>query len=492
LFYNAMVNMHLDRRHRISALIRRTIASVFSLLLFVPMMVAAQGTSYDDMWWNPVEPGWGVNVVQQDNVLYLTWFIYATDGAPTWVTSDMRTTNGTTFTGNVYGVTGAAYNAPIFSAGPPRTVGSASFILTDANHGTLTYSIDGVSVSKAVQRFAFSTIDLTGSYEGLIAPGSVTTTDATTFTVTVQGNAVRIEEDAFFSGTCIRDGMFSQYGSRIAASGTYQCSDFATGTWKSDDLSLIDGIYLAGQITIKPTGSTQQGIVHLLAARDEYPPEMPSSKSRQDMWWNPAEPGWGVNVVQQNNVLFLTWFIFGADGKPTWVTSDMRSTDGVAFSGNVYSTTGAAYSAPVFVSNPAVTVGTATLTLNDANHGTLIYSIGGSQVTKAVQRLTFASFILDGRYEGSSRAYTIFTSGSSAEIRSQTPFGDGDCIYTGALAQLGKQFAGSGTYKCADFTKGTWTTDDLRVAEGRSLLAKIVRTDDSGVTSAEFATAYKP
>jgi hypothetical protein len=40
-----------------------------------------------------------------------------------------------------------------------------------------------------------------------------------------------------------------------------------------------------------------------------------------DQWWNPAESGWGVNVVLQNNVAFLTFFVYDTAQNPVWYTA---------------------------------------------------------------------------------------------------------------------------------------------------------------------------
>src|SRR5205814_1086009 len=37
-----------------------------------------------------------------------------------------------------------------------------------------------------------------------------------------------------------------------------------------------------------------------------------------DMWWLPAESGWGVNFTQNEGVIFMTFFIYGPDHQPTW------------------------------------------------------------------------------------------------------------------------------------------------------------------------------
>src|SRR5438477_10224412 len=69
-----------------------------------------------------------------------------------------------------------------------------------------------------------------------------------------------------------------------------------------------------------------------------------------DLWWSPTSSGRGVNVVQQSNALFVTFFVYGADGKAHWyVASDMRTGGGPSdvelnFTGPLYETTGPSFS----------------------------------------------------------------------------------------------------------------------------------------------------
>ena len=45
----------------------------------------------------------------------------------------------------------------------------------------------------------------------------------------------------------------------------------------------------------------------------------------QDLWWNPAESGWGINLAHQGDILFATWFTYRAGGRGQWlVASDVR------------------------------------------------------------------------------------------------------------------------------------------------------------------------
>ena len=122
-----------------------------------------------------------------------------------------------------------------------------------------------------------------------------------------------------------------------------------------------------------------------------------------DIWWNPAESGWGVNFIQADNFIFATFFIYGPQQQPTWVTAQLtRDANGV-WSGPLYATTGPYYGAPW---NPAqVTtnqVGTATFVPNagSATAGTLTYNVGTTSVSKQITRQTLKNTPMGGSYSG--------------------------------------------------------------------------------------------
>ena len=39
-----------------------------------------------------------------------------------------------------------------------------------------------------------------------------------------------------------------------------------------------------------------------------------------DIWWNPAESGWGITLADHETTLFGVWYTYRADGKPVWYT----------------------------------------------------------------------------------------------------------------------------------------------------------------------------
>jgi hypothetical protein len=123
-----------------------------------------------------------------------------------------------------------------------------------------------------------------------------------------------------------------------------------------------------------------------------------------DIWWNPAESGWGVNFVQSHNFMFATFFIYGpgtgpTNGPPTWVTANMTQDANGVWSGPLYATTGTYYGAP-WAGVQQQQVGTATFTPSSSVTGTLTYNVGTTNVAKSIQRQTLTTIPLGGNYSG--------------------------------------------------------------------------------------------
>ena len=250
--------------------------------------------NYTALWWNPAESGWGVNFNHQGNTLFGTLFTYDASGAPLWlVMSNGVESDAVSFAGDLFRTTGPAFNAnpftPIGAANVTR-VGTMTVSFSGANAGTLRYTVNGVEVSKAIQR--------------------------------------------------------QVYGQRAA--------------------------------TCERTTESRA-----------------NATNYQDLWWNPAEAGWGVNVTHQDNTLFATLFTYDAGGRDLWLvmSAGERQTDG-SYLGNLYRTTGPAFNANPFTPIGAgnlTTVGTMRFRFTDGNSGTLSYTYNGVAVAKAITRQVFSS-----------------------------------------------------------------------------------------------------
>ena len=115
------------------------------------------------LWWRQggTESGWGINITHQGSILFATWFTYDTDGSGLWlVMARGETTGNGTWTGTLYRTTGPSFDAnPWLTANVVATpVGSATFSFTDGNTGSFTYTVNGVTQTKPIEREVFAAV----------------------------------------------------------------------------------------------------------------------------------------------------------------------------------------------------------------------------------------------------------------------------------------------------------------------------------------------
>ena len=133
----------------------------------VHLTVGRAGTSgsrphddYSDMWWNPREPGWALTVNQYSEKLFMVWQTYDESGKPTWFVMPggvwSRDSAGRLhFGGGAYRSTGPSWQVPYTAkAMHLNPVGIADFSPLDASHAVFTYTVDGISGLKMVERYS--------------------------------------------------------------------------------------------------------------------------------------------------------------------------------------------------------------------------------------------------------------------------------------------------------------------------------------------------
>jgi hypothetical protein len=195
---------------------------------------------YTDLWYNPNESGWGANVAQQGDTLFITLFVYGTNGQPTWyVASDVRYQGNqgapsNTFTGQLFQTSGPYFGASSFNpAGVTHVrVGDITFSASAVSAASLTYTVNGVSVSKPVIRQTWKAEALSGTYVGASigvwsacgASRNGSFEAPVTLTVTHDGAAVTMREDGP-SYTCTYTGTYSQGGRMGQIVGNGLCTD---------------------------------------------------------------------------------------------------------------------------------------------------------------------------------------------------------------------------------------------------------------------------
>jgi hypothetical protein len=217
----------------------------------------------------------------------------------------------------------------------------------------------------------------------------------------------------------------------------------------------------------------------------------PFSVDASDLWYNASESGWGVNIAQQADIAFLTLYVYGDDNKPTWfVASAMQGVkDGttVTYTGDLFATTGPAYSAARFDPAQVTTtkVGTAIFSVADGTDGTLNYSVNGRSVVKKVVRQTWRENNATGAYigyvggtcattiSGAEESMTFIVTQAIPAFRLATTGTSGvSCGYTGVYSQQGRLGTAQGTFTCTNNRSGNFTLDAIE-ASPDGMLARL-------------------
>lgn len=136
------------------------------LVIALPAQANSWGNDRSDVWWNPNEGGWGVMISQQQDSIFLAMFLYRADGKPTWFTS-FATYNAGTYEGALVESNGPSHLGPFNpNSVNRRTVGTVRLIGTSDHRFTLTYTVDGATVTKSIERLTWASNRLGGSYYG--------------------------------------------------------------------------------------------------------------------------------------------------------------------------------------------------------------------------------------------------------------------------------------------------------------------------------------
>jgi hypothetical protein len=217
------------------------------------------------------------------------------------------------------------------------------------------------------------------------------------------------------------------------------------------------------------------------AAPAGVPLKTGASTDYTDLWWNPGQSGWGLQMIHTGTFLFVTIYVYGADGKPTWFGGGLSSNGGSTYSGKLYVTTRPHYGLATFNPNSLVVREAGTMTFDAAspNTGLLTYSVDEVAVTKSISRQPLTLDTYDGPYaavltqavsncgdtsKNGSATYAlglqIFQSGNAMSIDIANPAGD-SCTVTGTYTQAGRNGTLDGSYTCASGDSGAAVVSEM-------------------------------
>jgi lysyl endopeptidase len=156
------------------------------------------------------------------------------------------------------------------------------------------------------------------------------------------------------------------------------------------EVDLRDAMIDAGRWTLEGVGTTPDQVAMCAPLTGAAQP-VGGDGNHQGAWWNADEPGWGINFAHQGNIIFATWFTYDGDGRPWWLTAELRRTSSGSYSGEVRTVIGPPFDSVPFDPTRVVetVVGTMTATFADPSHATIAYTVNGASATKAITPFTF-------------------------------------------------------------------------------------------------------
>lgn len=185
---------------------------------------------------------------------------------------------------------------------------------------------------------------------------------------------------AFLSLQNAQPGLFTSYPSST--------------TCASLGVSFFAG-YLAGSSGTVPVYTTNSTIALVLCQSGAVVSctvsASPPAANYSDLWWNPAESGWGVSFTQHTSgIAFVAWFTYDSVGNPKWYVASNCTVSGTSCSGALYETSGPPFGPTFNPSSVSITqVGNITFNFSSSSTGTMSYTVHGISGSKSITRQPF-------------------------------------------------------------------------------------------------------
>ena len=236
-----------------------------------PTWATSWSNDQSDLWWNAGENGWGIQFVQRGSTIFATMFVYDAAGNPTFYVATLEGTKASgvlTFTGALYTTHGSwfgtvPYNPSAFGG---TAVGAMTWVKAGGEPGTLTYSVNGVSVTKSLVRQPIRNDDYTGTYTvGLHFVAAACTNPANNGTFDAAVNMTVAQNGPAISLTlvelgCTYTGTYSQSGQFGSSSGSFSCSSGDAGTFATGNMIVTPvGMVMRVSGTSTSTGCQNTG-----------------------------------------------------------------------------------------------------------------------------------------------------------------------------------------------------------------------------------------
>ena len=182
-------------------------------------------------------------------VIFSTVFVYDQFNIPIWYTATLNPAGNFVWTGDVYVTNGPWFGTVPFNPGLVglRKVGTMTWVATQVRAGTVSYTVDGVPVTKNLVRQTLQYDDYNGVYIGAVHETSTGCFNSTlngtsefpaTISISQVGKAVTMAA-AFPKGlTCTVTGTFFQDGQMAAIAANFSCTSGEVGTFSMSEMQI--------------------------------------------------------------------------------------------------------------------------------------------------------------------------------------------------------------------------------------------------------------
>jgi hypothetical protein len=216
-----------------------------ALLVISPARATSFSTDNSDIWSTVGEDGWGLQMVQRADVIFVTMYVYDGQTDPIWYTATLTNVGADPdglpiWSGDLY-----MTNGPWFGLGAFRPsevvyqkVGQFAYVAQSLVSGSLTYSVSGGLVTKQIRRFTLKNEDYSGTYVGTYKLAATNCIDPTnngsqllsvTLNVTQSANSLKLRAMSAQGFACSYSGDFQQFGQFGQSRGTFSCINTQTG-----------------------------------------------------------------------------------------------------------------------------------------------------------------------------------------------------------------------------------------------------------------------
>jgi len=230
---------------RICRMAKLAMLAVVALAAAAPAAATDFSTDNSDLYIATNEDGWGVELVQRGDITFATIYTYGSNNLPVFYTATLSSSSNAIWAGDLYVTQGSWFGAPFDrSKLTYRKVGTMTYV---PESGGLTFSVDGVTVSKQINRLTFRLDDYSGTYLGaykIVASGCTHPSDNGTFytvavfTVTQSDNALTLVATDENDDSCTFTGDYQQFGQFGQSRGTLSCTTGINGTHRLFEMNV--------------------------------------------------------------------------------------------------------------------------------------------------------------------------------------------------------------------------------------------------------------